>query len=1019
MENFRTEVMLVMTFGLTFILEMVRFWLFYRLGLGAKSPGPWYYAYYAPFVAVCAGLGSWLSTVLMVVLQWLWMWVRSPEGDLSLYLSAFFLVLLAAAITALLYLALGKVEKGRSTLLRMAPLVLLDLVCFSYKPLRFLFGGTLLLLVSCAVGRVIRLQNWDDIVEWLRSGSAARDRIRVTFNVQSEAVLQRRGERFDIDDEPLLNLPDRLETNEVSRLIELLGLFVRDFWRDWRALRTEPLSLQELPSQGEVAKLIEQSMHQQDLAEFSQLQLPTGLVQKLREEAQGRDLERLRLPPDHVLEQWRQFLREPSQEARETLSPDTILLLRQAMDRQVLVGWLNRYFFPGWQESLQQLAALIQSAYSGLADSLQKDREELLQALEDFVWRLCRRVQEDLYRACGRALKEYDHAMPLSPRQIALFQKYFWGWLQWHVGTGSVEAYLRGMLLEQAGGSGSEELAQAARAAVLAIRGTLLTSKLDDWRGRLNEALAGYNLQLTPDQLEQVESRLFGSDVVLGICLDRALLTEKANKLLAPLLADRVVLDPGLIEDVVKAYLGRVEAVVLHRPDQILETKLQGAWDERGRRLDLEEARQIVDEIWGKCLSDYRQRLQKWDALAGDLWGRPLKRKGELEKDLEGHFLQLVESNLAKTELPLFENFPWTPLFEASGLVIPNAAWQGERLRRWLRRRLRNQLRRDWVQLQSWLSEGLSLAPAESELVRERLAAWLAGALFPGWQKGVADLARLISGVIQEIEEDLEAGQDLPAAVQIRAHIRAERAHRLADYWIRFLQELYYSLQWISDRVDYASKLEEWLLQRNRLSEVTRALDQMAHREDLLDGMIEFVSENLDRFKAVRQSGLQGEEERQYVRQFLQAKLRPGWQGDLDGLTRTVIDLLDGFGSLHQAGAERQDIRSLLERNVIVNWKGLVDMLADSIHEQLDELIALNESGAPELDKRVRSMVREKLERWNLHNFFYWHYDMPREGLELYVTRTPPFEIKPIIEWPDYLGLFLTYWQERDKKKRR
>jgi hypothetical protein len=234
MENFDTNLMLFFAFALTFVIELVRFRLLRSLNLSLDWQGGWRYAYYLPFLAGCAGLGSGMAVFFTSLVSRVWSWIITRNQPTPLYMGGFFLVLLAGIIFALLYAAMRKVKTMQELFPTLVLFVLLDLALFLWKPTRFIFGGTLVLIVTSALGRLLPFSGWEDLVDWLRSGDTeggkpVRDQVGVRLFIEAEGMLVRRGGRLELRGEEISGPADgRVETLarrllERSRLTEIIA----------------------------------------------------------------------------------------------------------------------------------------------------------------------------------------------------------------------------------------------------------------------------------------------------------------------------------------------------------------------------------------------------------------------------------------------------------------------------------------------------------------------------------------------------------------------------------------------------------------------------------------------------------------------------------------------------------------------------------------------------------------------------------------------------------------------------
>lgn len=208
MEKFPNDILLFLTFALTFILEVWRYSILRNLGLNIFWPAGWRFAYYLTYLSLCAGLGSGLVTVLMSLLNHAWIGIQSMRQPL--YLGAPFIVVLVGVPAALIYAAAIRAERaaGGSRSVRRIVVILLavvgiELVAFLFKPLRWIYGGSLLWLVSSAWGEPVPFTGWSELVDWLKKrqqgqlGSAAGG-IGVQFFIEAEGIFIPRGDGIEL-----------------------------------------------------------------------------------------------------------------------------------------------------------------------------------------------------------------------------------------------------------------------------------------------------------------------------------------------------------------------------------------------------------------------------------------------------------------------------------------------------------------------------------------------------------------------------------------------------------------------------------------------------------------------------------------------------------------------------------------------------------------------------------------------------------------------------------------------------
>ncbi|MGB9722313.1 MAG: hypothetical protein ACP5OO_00905 [Chloroflexia bacterium] len=164
-----TDILLFLVFSLAFGLEIVRWFRLRRFHLNLTWTGGWRYAYYLSRLALTAGLGPGLATALTGGVTLLWRHLLSLPSPYNLYTGGLLWLVLAGGVAGLLFIALSKVYATMREVIR--PWLFwtaLAAICFVFEPLRWIFGGTLVLLVTSAVGRKVRFTGWQDLVDWLR-----------------------------------------------------------------------------------------------------------------------------------------------------------------------------------------------------------------------------------------------------------------------------------------------------------------------------------------------------------------------------------------------------------------------------------------------------------------------------------------------------------------------------------------------------------------------------------------------------------------------------------------------------------------------------------------------------------------------------------------------------------------------------------------------------------------------------------------------------------------------------------
>ncbi len=207
------NVLLLLTFLLALGLEIFRYLrlraLFrHNIGLGISGADE----YYLLHLLWMATLGPLAAVIPTFLLTRLWRFCLGLPLPLQPYAAGVFLLLLAGFMAFPLFFAL---YKARATVQKVIkPLLVLlipEMACFLFEPLRWIFGGTLVLLVTSAVGQKVRFTGWQDLVDWVQSPpeevspkkSAAERlaerlyrprRIRIVALTETEAYLSRSGE---------------------------------------------------------------------------------------------------------------------------------------------------------------------------------------------------------------------------------------------------------------------------------------------------------------------------------------------------------------------------------------------------------------------------------------------------------------------------------------------------------------------------------------------------------------------------------------------------------------------------------------------------------------------------------------------------------------------------------------------------------------------------------------------------------------------------------------------------------
>ena len=187
--------------------EVFRYYCFTSLKLAWQGRGGHMYSYYVDFSLSLPLILPMMAIFITIVATLMWRRILSLPAPLNPYVSMFFLLLLFCLVISLLYQALKKIMTFSEMVRPLIFFAILETACFVYQPLRFVFGGTFLFLLSLAFSRTVRFTGWDDLPQWLdrcpEEDSSKRNRVRIRLFMEAEGVLARRGDRVEVQGEQL------------------------------------------------------------------------------------------------------------------------------------------------------------------------------------------------------------------------------------------------------------------------------------------------------------------------------------------------------------------------------------------------------------------------------------------------------------------------------------------------------------------------------------------------------------------------------------------------------------------------------------------------------------------------------------------------------------------------------------------------------------------------------------------------------------------------------------------------
>lgn len=227
----KPTVMLMLVTLVTMGWEALRFRCFLALGLGVPGRGGHRYTYYADYSMTLPLILPMFNIFVTIVGTLFWRRLLALPAPWNLYINLIFLLLLFCFTVLLFYKALGRVVNLRESAPTLLLLAAVTVVCFVVQPLRFVFGGTLLFVVTLALSQTVKFTGWHDLAQWLQrveqdepKGPAEADagadasaddsaekrarrqkkaRVRVRLFLEAEGSLVRRGQRIAIQGEDL------------------------------------------------------------------------------------------------------------------------------------------------------------------------------------------------------------------------------------------------------------------------------------------------------------------------------------------------------------------------------------------------------------------------------------------------------------------------------------------------------------------------------------------------------------------------------------------------------------------------------------------------------------------------------------------------------------------------------------------------------------------------------------------------------------------------------------------------
>lgn len=453
----------------------------------------------------------------------------------------------------------------------------------------------------------------------------------------------------------------------------------------------------------------------------------------------------------------------------------------------------------------------------------------------------------------------------------------------------------------------------------------------------------------------------------------------------------------------------------------------------------------LLDELGG-IVAQLSEQIALGQDAPVDQESREMRIRGLLQKKLTPMLLNVTETNLAS----------------AQATYLNGTA-------RWLRNRVTALVLRDWDQLTAWIT-GNDKAEA-----RRKIGQWLAREFVPERKPGLQEIVLLVHKILSRLEEDTP---DTPTLEQIETRTAEVISERMPCKWLDFVDML--SEQVAAHRELYrGDSWTEQLLDNARLEMIAQAVLQLGDRQDLLRQATRVVSANLGWFGALSQEvsqerdwnqeiidqktaeikgligsavppiadeikskiaeaadAIEGAEEKiarmgpltqGRIERLLSSQLLPRWEHDLQGLAQAIIRILPELAAAQAQSLLPEErlplVRRLLEQELPASWQGLLDRIMSAVEENLPRLRELQQERLVGIDvlEPIQDLLKGYLDRWQPQQLFHWVYDVPEgdPAAVLYAPRVPPFEVKPRLEFDEYLGLFLTYFQQRPQGRER
>ncbi len=111
-----------------------------------------------------------------------------------------------------------------------------------------------------------------------------------------------------------------------------------------------------------------------------------------------------------------------------------------------------------------------------------------------------------------------------------------------------------------------------------------------------------------------------------------------------------------------------------------------------------------------------------------------------------------------------------------------------------------------------------------------------------------------------------------------------------------------------------------------------------------------------------------------------------------------VAGAVEAVNSLQQRLEFEDELAALIAANI-----GTLNARRESIDQSKEPTAKKEEL----LRKEVQRLLEQRFGK-RLRSLLYWHYDMPKEGVRLSVTRAPKVTIKPMLSLSEYMGIFVS-----------